>query len=340
MSADGLIKYAPPCPDGRDGEVADYCFGDMPEGERVDFDAHLLGCEVCWNGVLRLTPAVEIIRKEKALSETFSAADKLVITGVSSRLQRRFGGHLWHVVVGCCLYAALYSLALVLEVSYHFDHYYPSVILLSPVVFIWITLTSAFGLGADWKTTLRGRTVGLLFSSVTFVTAALLLYFALGLYLPNHPITEANFPAYPAHGAFLKDTYYFLPLGVVFLVLPYHLVVTMQNELQAGRYRLAMALLMNERWSVVPGGAIYLRVWWLCITLFCAFVVSLTLTSHLFENLKPGIYTGLFVQLVQWRLVIYFVLGVECLIWYYRSLNEIKHECLAAISAQQISRPD
>lgn len=329
------MKYAPPCPAGRDDEVADYCFGDMGEGKRAEFEAHLLGCDVCWNAVLNLSPAVELIRTDKSLTKTFTAVDALVAAGVSSKLGRLFGGHLWQVLSSCCLYAALYSVALVLEVSYQFDQYYPGVLFLAAAVFVWVVLTSALGIWADWKVTAGGRASGLIFSASAFALAALVLYFALGLYLPNRPITEANFPAYPAHGAFLKDTLYFLPLAVVFLVIPYHFVVTMQRELRDGRYRLGMALLMNERWSVVPGGAVYLRVWWLCLTLFAAFLVSLALTSHLFENLKPGAFSGLFVQLVQWRLVLYFALGAECLLWYYRALNEIKRECLAAVSAQE-----
>jgi hypothetical protein len=338
MSANGLMKYSPTCPDGRDGEVVDYCFGDMGDHGRAEFEAHLLGCEVCWDGALRLAPAVELIRGDKSLTKTFTDVDVLMTTGVSSRLQRLFGGHLWQVLVGCSLYAALYSVAVVLEVSYQFERYYPGVIFLAPAVFAWVALTSALGLGADWKATLGGRAMGLIFSTATFVSAALILYLALGLYLPNRPITEANFPAYPAHGAFLKDTLYFLPLAVVFLVIPYHFVVTLQRELREGRYRLGMALFMNERWSVVPGGSVYLRVWWLCLTLSGAFVVSLALTSHLFENLKPGTHSDLFVQLVQWRLVIYFTFGAECLLWYYHLLNEIKRECLAGISAQESRR--
>jgi hypothetical protein len=324
---------------GQGGVAAGYCFGDLSGDERSKFEAHLLECAVCWNEVLRLAPAVELIRQDRRLSESFTAPDMLVAAGASSRLQRIFGGHAWHVLAGCGLYASLYSVALLLEVSYRFDQYRRTAMILTPIVFVWILITSLLGLGADWKAVLNGRSSGLLFSSSIFVVVALLLYIALGQYLPNYPITEANFPAYPAHGAYLKDTYYFLPLAVVFLLLPYHFVVTMQRELQAGRYHLGLALLMNERWSVVPGGAVYLRIWWLGLILLLAFVVSLALTSHLFENLKPNAYTGLFMQLVQWRLILYFALGVECLLWYYRLLNGIKRECLGAVaSAAQTSK--
>ncbi len=70
----------------------------------------------------------------------------------------------------------------------------------------------------------------------------------------------------------------------------------------------------------------YIRVWQLGLLLLAAAVVSLALTANLFNNLKPGAYMHLFMQLVQWRQVLHFALGMECVLWYYWSLNELKRQ--------------
>ena len=78
----------------------------------------------------------------------------------------------------------------------------------------------------------------------------------------------------------------------------------------------------------------FLRIKWLGSLLFGAFVVSLALTAHLFENLANSPNRGLFIQLVQWRMILYFGPGVKCLLWYYRSINELKRECLGVTTAE------
>lgn len=339
MAGNELVKHSPVCADARRDFVTAYCFGDLGAAERESFERHLLDCEACWGEVRRLEPAVAVLRSEKDLGEGLRGYDMSVLLGISSRLTLPFGGHLWHVVVACALYALLHAAALILEVTYQLDRYRPTIWWVSFGVFVWVFITSATGLGLDWKFAARPKASKLTYFSVpAFIVSSLLLYAALRLYLPDSPITEAEFQTYPAHAAYLKDIGYFLPLGIVFLVLPYHFVLSMQRELSAGRHRLGLALLSGEKWSVTPRGAIYPRVWWLGLLLFGALVVSLTLTTHLFDNLMPGGHRNVFVQLVLWRMVLYFSLGLECLFWYYRSLNELKRECIGVIAAYQLSR--
>jgi len=38
---------------------------------------------------------------------------------------------------------------------------------------------------------------------------------------------------------------------------------------------------------------------------------------------------NVFINLLQARWVLYFGLGLECLAWYSRALNELKRECVA-----------
>ena len=338
MAITGLVKRSSQCsPAHYDRRVTEYCFGDLTKGEQRAFEAHLLECDFCWNKVQWLDPSIKLLRTDRTLAESSAASDMFSILGISSKIAWPFGGHIWHVVVSCGLYGLLYTVALFVEIAYRFDRFASTAIKIAPLIFFWVMGTSIAGLGIDWKWTQRGKTTGLAFSLPIFIVAALLLYAALGLYLPGDPITEATFQTYSAHGAYLKSVYYFLPLAVLFLILPFHFVVTLQRELEAGRHRLGLALLTGKQWSVAPRGATYLRVWWLAILLFCAGVVSLALTAHLLESLKPGVYMNLFIQFVQWRLILYFGLGLECLLWYYKSVNEIKRECVgAALSSSAV----
>jgi hypothetical protein len=82
--------------------------------------------------------------------------------------------------------------------------------------------------------------------------------------------------------------------------------------------------LTDERRGTAPEGTIFLRVKWLGLMLTIAAIASIAATAHLMDNLVSTEYTSLFTQLIQWRLVVYFSLGVICLVWYSRSLNAIK----------------
>ncbi len=255
----------------------------------------------------------------------------------AARLAATFGGHRWHVLASSALYSLLYVVALLLEVAYQFDALGPPAMKLTPWVFLWVFGAAAAGMWVDWRWTVRGKTAGLLLSLPAFISGGLLLYMMLGQFLPRHPVTEADFQTYPAHVAFLKSVYYFLPLAVVFMVLPYHFVLSIQRELREGRHRPVLDLLAGRRSSAAPAGAVYLRVWWLAVVLVAAASAALVAMAHMFESLKPNPHSGLFVQLAQWRFLLYVILGLECVVWYYWVLNGIKRECLEAMSAGKSS---
>jgi DNA-binding winged helix-turn-helix (wHTH) protein len=248
------------------------------------------------------------------------------------KLSSYFGGHLWHVLASCTLYALLYTVALFVEIAYQYDLLGPAAWKVAPWVFLWIMITSAAGMGADWKWTRRGEATGVILSLLIFIAAGVLLYAALGMLLPNTPITEAKFQTYTAHGAYLKSVYYFLPLAVFFLILPFHFVLSTQRDLQAGRRSLALAALFGKRVGATLGDAIYLRVGWLALALVVAALVSLGVLAHLFENLLPNMHINLFIQSVQWRTLLYFALGLECLAWYYYSLGRIRRRCMGVMA--------
>ncbi|MDX6443927.1 MAG: hypothetical protein QOH71_1001 [Blastocatellia bacterium] len=227
--------------------------------------------------------------------------------------------HVWHLLAVSVLYALYYSVAFMLEVAYQYETFRPLALSITPLIFLWVAGTSLVGLGGGLRRTSRGSTSGILFSLSIFIGAGLMLYFVLGLFLPNHSITQASFQTYPAQGAFLKSVYYVLPLVALFVVLPFHLIVAKECELLNGKWRTGLDLHFNSSSEASPPGVIHLRTWWLAGILLVTFCGALLGTAHLFENLRSSPNSGLFIQLAQWRFLLYFLLGLECILWYQQA---------------------
>jgi DNA-binding winged helix-turn-helix (wHTH) protein len=243
------------------------------------------------------------------------------VVAIVSRRLTLFSEDRWFLLASCTLYALLYAVGLLIEVACRFDVYSRLAIAGAPLVFVWVWTTSFFGLSVCRRLTLRGQTCGLTVAILVFAVSALSLYGSLSLFLPNVPI-------YPAQGAYLKSIYYFFPLAVVFLVLPYQFIIAARNELRTRGATQIVNLLRGRSFGPAPNGTVFLRIRWLGIMLVIAAGGAIAATAHLLENLVPGEYTNFFTQLVQWRLVLYFSLGLTCLLWYSRSLNAIKIDCL------------
>lgn len=235
-----------------------------------------------------------------------------------------FGTHPWHIVVSCALYSLLYASALLLEVSYQFDRFGSKALKIAPFVFCGVFATSATALALDRKLTFQDKGSGFLVSILMFVISAAALFGALCFFLPSSPITESSLQTYPAQAAYLKDESYFLILALFFIIIPAHFIATMEREKETGNHRVVFDLLTGNRWIAAPKGALYPRFWALAGLLLLFLVMSVAMSARLLDNLKPGPYQNLFVQLVYLRGLLFFGLGVECLIWYYRALEEIK----------------
>jgi hypothetical protein len=66
--------------------------------------------------------------------------------------------------------------------------------------------------------------------------------------------------------------------------------------------------------------------------------VAVALTQDLFDHLKPNPFKNLFMQLALGRTLLFFAIGLFCLLWYSRTLNDIKRECLASSAAHGMQR--
>jgi|ERR1043166_1001197 DNA-binding winged helix-turn-helix (wHTH) protein len=230
----------------------------------------------------------------------------------------------WFLLTSCTLYALLYAIALFVEVAYQFDSHAASAMKGAPLVFLWIWITSLAGLIVCRKLTSTGRRYSLALSISLFVASGVILYGSIGLIVPNVQITKALFYTYPAYGAYLKSMSHFFSLAVIFLLVPYQFVIAARKQIQSGRTHEIRRLLTGRGFGTAPEGTVFLKVTWLWVILTIAAIASIIATAHLMDNLVPNEYTSMFTQLIMWRMVLYFSLGVTCLLWYTRSLNSIK----------------
>jgi DNA-binding winged helix-turn-helix (wHTH) protein len=287
----------------------------------------------------RFTPQVRVVPDQYTSSADQPARARTIQVlvrpesgvGVSTVLVEAFAGHLWHVLAASSLYAGLYVVTLLIETAYQFDKLGRTALKLSPFIFVWVLGTSLGGLWLGGELAVREKGyLGLVVSVSTFIGAAAITCAAVGLFLPASPITESLTQAQTAQSAYLKDIYYSLILAVLFVIPPFCFVVGMQRELQAGRHATALELLSGSKLAVAPSGTVYLRPWMLGVALMVMASLSVYLTANLLDHITPSPHMNLFTNLIYLRLILYYGLGVECLAWYYRALNDLKRECLAA----------
>lgn len=232
-----------------------------------------------------------------------------------------------HLLVSCALYGSLFSVAFLLESAYEFDRFGTTSIELAVGGFLLVFVTSWLGLQTVRTRTLRGGPGGLTVVILIFIIVGLVISFVFGSGLPDAVITKAKFETLPAQAAYLKNVVYFLPLGIIYMVLPFHFVSVAEREIRIGRGREIGKLLKGRASVISPMNAFHVRPFWLVVLLILALIGSQFAESHLFENLKPSSHLSLFVKLVQVRRLLYFALGVECLLWYQNALNKLKQMC-------------
>jgi len=292
-----------------------------------------------------VAPVVKKDRVASPVAEEVTAATQLEVPATTTPLRqstisfRLLRSALtedgWFLLTSCTLYALLYAIALFVEVAYQFKSHAASAIRVAPFVFLWVWTTSLAGLIACRLLVSSGRRYSLALAISLFVASGVILYVSIGSVLPNVQITKALFNTYPAYSAYLKSMSHFFPLAVIFLVVPYHFVVAARTQIRSGKANQIRRLLTEESFGTAPEGTIFLKVKWLCVMLAIAAIASIVATAHLMDNLVSNEYTNMFTQLIEWRMVVYFGLGVICLLWYSRSLNSIK---IASIEMDRLTQ--
>ena len=239
-----------------------------------------------------------------------------------------FRGYHWHIMASCVIYASHYMVAVLLEVAYKFDVYGTRAMIAAPIFFCWIFITSVWGLAVALKLALRGKGYGLALGVSVFVGAAMVAFLGAWFVLPHTPVTEAEFQTYAAPAAYLKDIAYIFPIALLYLIVPFHFVAVLEQEIKQGRAKEVFELLSGSKLSIRPAGTIYIKTWVLGSLLAGWVAYSLFAREHLFGNLLPSPYLGLFEVFHQTRTILQFALGLYCMAWYYWALNHLKSKCL------------
>lgn len=220
---------------------------------------------------------------------------------------RVFGGHAVYIAVSSLFYGLLFWLALLLEVAYQFDRFGAEALRLGLPTVLWIAATSFFGLALTERLARRRNRAAVFVGLAFFLAGTTLLCLAISFFLPGETITVARIQTQPAFAAYLKNSLiYFTPLGVIFILIPFHFVCVRQNVISSSD--------VSE--SFFQSGAINLRPAHLFGLWLLTIVYSILSTFYLLDNLAVGQYHSLFVTLVFLRFFVYFSLGLTCLIWY------------------------
>jgi CHAT domain len=244
-----------------------------------------------------------------------------------------FGSHLWHVLVTCALYASLYVVALVLEVSYDFDQFGAPVLRMLPITFGWISATSIVALALDMRATARGRKFGLVICVLLFLVASIGLFVLLSPVLPTAAITQARFQTHTAQAAYIKDSGLFLMLALLFVILPLHAVTSLEKEIESSQTENVLRVLEGETPSATPDGMFYIKWRYLGFVFGIILLWNLIVRAYILDQLVPGPNMNLFMRIYYAYLFLFLALPAYCLAWYYRALNNIKGRCLESSAA-------
>ena len=309
-----------------------YCFGDATEEQRDAFSAHLLECDYCWEEVQRLEAAIRVLRSDPEVVGAFAANDVINLFGLSARLEKWFGGHWPQLAVAVSMYSLLFPLALLAEVAYDFDRLGRPAVDASPFMFVWIAVTSLAAFAMVWHGSRTNARAKVVYAGATLLIAPVVLFLGVRGLLPSYPVVQANFQTYTAQAGFLKSIVLTVPLAILFLMIPFDFILTLQRQLREGRHAFVLDMLNGASHAVPPKGALYLRPKILLAALVIDLVFSILGTIRLFEGLTPSPQMNLFMILTLARSFLYVTLWVGAWWWYTWALNEVKRECVAVTS--------
>ena len=311
-----------------------YSFGDLEGESHEGVRLHVAECALCSRELARLESCILALRRDPHLQPLEATPEVLSVFGLSSRLDQPFGGHARHAFVSALLFSLLFAVPFLVEVAFEFDRFGRLGIALGIIGFFWMLPWALVGLRAVAESARQGRP-HVSRPLVSWLAGTSLLVIAAWVWLPSRPTVEASFGTWPAHLGYLKSVAYAWPVGLVFLLWPFHFVLAMQRELLLGRYQSVFRVLAREPLGVPPRGVVMPPVWALTLSLAALGVFNYVGVNHLFGALKPDTDGNLFRVLVLVRVSAWLGLSAWCLWWYVASLNELKREAVAGLRLTQ-----
>lgn len=306
-----------------------YCFGGLPESERERVEQHLFECDPCWRELQRLEAAVRTLRSDPRVPALALDRETVAAVTLSGSADRPFRGHIGFSLLASSLYAAVYSASVWTELSYAFDRYGRLLLVLTPVVFGWVSAATLASLWVSARVTRASGRQGLEWSVLILFSAICMLLGGLYFVLPSTPTVAATFATRSAFDGYFKNvSMYFVLLAVAFILVPFHAVVTLTRELHLGRVTNTAAVLTHDPQAFHPRGLWYVRPAWLGAVLLAGVLIGFAGTNRLLDALAPGPYTNLFTRALCVRVALWFVVAATGLAWYWRRLQDLKQVAL------------
>lgn len=228
------------------------------------------------------------------------------------------------ILTSSVIYALHYTITLYLEIAYKFDVYGTRSLIFSPLFFLGILFTSILGLRKIEQRILDNTGYSLAQGVSIFALASIAAFIGAWFLLPHIRITAAGFQTYTAPAAYLKDIGYIFPIALLYLIVPYHFILSVEQEIKEGRAKAVFELLSGDKESIRPPGTIYIKFWVQGVLITGWLIYAILARAHLFDNLQPSPYLIHFQIFQQTRTMMQFILAFYCMYWYYKNLNRLK----------------
>lgn len=203
------------------------------------------------------------------------------------------------ILVAGLSYGSLFLISAVAEIAYQFDTYGNSALLSG--IFLMLLNTAAFVLscGIIEVRHQSGKNAIVPAVGLIFCSSVVSIIFATQ-FLPFEAITQTSYQTQPAFFAFSKNIlFYYFPLTVVFLLLPFHIVTGRQTSPDQ----------IDDRIILKPA--------WLFSIFTAALIFSALTTNYLVDRLNAeNPYHPLFVGMIGLRFAVYFGLALTGWAWY------------------------
>jgi hypothetical protein len=311
--------------------LTSYCFAapGLSDDDRIRIEQHLLECDTCWSEVQRLEAAVRALRSGASAAGVPVDAETVAAVKLASAEEKAFGGHLGFALVASALHGLLYVASLWNELIYAFDRYHDMLSVWTAPLFV---VCMGGTLGCLWlsATLGRGKKRFAFQASVLGLAALIAVTLAVAVVvLPHVSIVRATIATRTVYQAFQKNIFiHFTPVVILYVLLPFHVVLGIQRELHEGRVTNTVALLTGDRRAFHPRGLWFLRpqvLGWLMALTGIVHVVGM---NYMLDHLLPGTYSTWYSAALYARIGLWLVVAGVGLAWYHRQMQDLRQLAL------------
>ena len=223
------------------------------------------------------------------------------------------------VLLTSSLYGGLFVVSILLETAYTASS--RKIVAVAAVVFVFMLTTSVLALSLDAARLPSGRTGSFLMALAVFLVSSVAQWFVARFVLPAEGIVPVDFEPHTAQAAHLKNTVYFLSAVAIFWLPAFHGAGTIRQDLLRGERAAAAAAIASARGFapglLLPGTA------WLWVALLLLVIATLVMRASIIDHLRQHPARNRFLILFYTRALLYFSLGLVCVVWYSETVDAI-----------------